>query len=477
MRTIRAAVPWALTLCVAACGGGGPTAPAGDVPEPPVAGTSVQRFDFQPAGGTVEPGATPLTPEDLYSAERGHGFVIAPGTATDGTRHAWSVFGRTVTVDQAVPASVLSASTIDCVGGSGVGGGRTQRLQTESFTFRADVEPGEYDVTLWLGDVTTPLLPGARDRERRRGRRGADGREQLARPVRPVRLRQRGPVHRARRRARRLSRSPGRPAPGRGRPIEWTYEQDEDPKNPPSTRTATLVPAYQAVRAAGPDAAPRRRPAAGPEGGTLVRGSAPDEAGLDGALALFNAGDVEGARDAFEAPRRPARRGARGLFWVAGHPALVDDEPELLAGPRPCSIAARGRRPRGGAISCCRSAWPGTPSATGASTATRPPGRPRRTTWAAPAALVETFPPDHPYHLKGQILWLRNRGGLDPRRVHGLLGAGAVAGAAARSRRGATSIRTSTSTRPTSGTTTGARGPSSTGPPSPAPAPTGRARS
>ena len=412
MHATRATTLWAGLLCLAACGGGS-TAPTGG--DGPVPGTSVERYDFQAPGGAVEPGATPVTPADLYSPERGHGFLVAPGTTSDGTRHTWNVFGRTVTVEQAIPASVLSAATIDCVGGSGTGGGRAPRLQTEAFTFRTDVEPGDYTVTLWLGDVTTPLyqlratvndvvIDVARmDVNSWRGQFD----QSIFGCAVPCTVRVGAPQG--------FLQVEIGPHPDGNAPIEWTYEQDEDPQNPPATHTATLVPAFQGCALQALTLHPYAEPLLVLQDGRLVRGGAADEPGLTQALARFESGDLEGALAAFEDLSDPVVRAA-GLFWVAGHPAVVDTEPELLAEAqallapwaasdfaaedlllqvRLAQDAERYRRLYGYASS--------------ESPATDNLGR--------SCALTETFPPGHPYHVKGEILWLRNRGGLDPRRV------------------------------------------------------------
>ncbi|MHC4340110.1 MAG: hypothetical protein ACYSX0_07860 [Planctomycetota bacterium] len=391
-------------LILSACGGNGEPSSS--------AGSSVMKFDFQPAGPRPEPGFVPVTPSDLYSAARGHGFTLAPSTATDGSGHTWNVFGQTITVQEAIPAAVLSNATIDCAGGDG--GGRRPG-QSDSFTFRVDVDPGDYTVTLWLGDVTTPrhqvraTVNGVVvdvPRIEVNNRRGQFDQSIFGHSV-P--------------RAVKVSAAGGfievtvASHPNGASPIEWTYEQDEDPKNPPSTRTATLVPAFSAACLQALTLHPAAEPPLTLSGNQLVRGDAPDEPGLGQALALFNAGDLEGARSAFES-LTDKKLVAAGLFWIAGHPALVDEEPELLdaaelllAGEAARDFAAedlllqvqlakdaeRYRRLYGYAAS----------------------GAPATDNLGRSCALVEQFQPDHPYHLKGQILWLRNRGGLDPRRV------------------------------------------------------------
>jgi len=113
-------------------------------PAPTGAQGEVQQFDFQPDTGRLEPGFTAVMPENAYSPDTGYGFTVAPDSGVNGARHSWNIFGRRVRVGQGIPASVLSDATLDAV------------VHTRPFTFRTDVPPGEYDVTVWLGDVTKP---------------------------------------------------------------------------------------------------------------------------------------------------------------------------------------------------------------------------------------------------------------------------------------------------------------------------------
>ncbi|MFQ5459338.1 MAG: hypothetical protein ACE5EL_00945, partial [Anaerolineae bacterium] len=108
--------------------------------------TGWRAFDFQPAGGPLAPGFQAVTPGDNYSPQRGFGFSVPPGGAKDASGHTWRIFGRTVTVGDAIPAAVLSDATRDAV------------VARSEFSFRADVPPGRYDVTLWLGDISMPLF-------------------------------------------------------------------------------------------------------------------------------------------------------------------------------------------------------------------------------------------------------------------------------------------------------------------------------
>ncbi|MCG7754930.1 hypothetical protein, partial [Flavihumibacter cheonanensis] len=83
------------------------------------------------------------------------------------------------------------------------------------------------------------------------------------------------------------------PHPSGASPIEWTYEQDEDPVHPPSTKTAVLVPAFTAPCLQALTVHPAADPPLRLEGDTLVRAAAPDDPGLAVALARFNAGDMD----------------------------------------------------------------------------------------------------------------------------------------------------------------------------------------
>lgn len=109
-----------------------------------------RHFDFQPATGALEPGYTQVTASTVYRAAQGYGFVIAPTREVDGSNKTWNLFGRIVSVDQAIPPSLLSDATRDGVGSPSPSGADLP------FSFRVDVPPGNYDVDLWLGDVSTP---------------------------------------------------------------------------------------------------------------------------------------------------------------------------------------------------------------------------------------------------------------------------------------------------------------------------------
>lgn len=400
-----------LSLCLAACGGGGggggaaPLADAGGPDAPP------QFFDFQDTLGPVEPGYLPVTPSDLYAKAVGYGFTTQPEQAVDGTGFTWSVFSRTVTVAEAIPPSVLSNATIDCVSST-----------SGPLVFRADVEPGNWDVTLWLGDVTTPrhqvraTVNGVVvdvERLEVNVKRGSFDKALYGNAV-PLTVR--------------ADASGGfiqvivDSHPAGSAPITWTYLQDEDPNNPPTTKTATLVPAFSAAPLQALVLTPAENPPLIGLGGVLSMGEAPSDPGLTAAIAAFNAGNLVAAQAGFSALSGDALRAvkAAGLFWVAGHPAawgdevaLLDEAGQLLAdvlADDPTDWAALGLSL---AVRLARDAE-GQRMLYGYASS----GAPAAENLGRSCALVEAyFDTDHPYSLKGKILWLRNRGGLDPRRV------------------------------------------------------------
>jgi len=403
-RTIAAVV---LMLLTVSCGGGGGGGGGGG--DAPPQGT-VLAVDFQPEGARVEAGFVAVTPGDAYSSERGLGFTVAPRGATDGARHTFNLYGRTLSVDEVVPASVLSDATRDCV------------VAGAEWRFRADVEPGDYDVTLWFGDVTAP---------RHQVRAVVNG--VVADVARMDINHLRGSFDQAIfgsavPRTVRVAAPDGfievvaGSTPGGDRPVEWTFTIDEDPKDPrPREVTAVLVPAFTASALQALTLHPAADAPLVVERGELAVGAAPGDAGLEAAVDAFNRGDVAAARAGFEALAGDALRVAKaaGLFRVAGHPATLDDEPALLADAETLLVDALAADPRDHTASDLllevrraadaeryRASYGY--AASGAS-ATENMGR--------SCSLVEGLPEDHPYFEKGRILWLRNRGGLDPRRV------------------------------------------------------------
>ncbi len=289
---------------------------------PTHAQTPVARFDFQPATGPVAEGYRAVTPEDAYSGRLGYGFVRPPAEAVDSRRHVWQIFGRRVTVDQAIPASVLSDATRDAVGSS----------RPVSFTFRADVPPGDYDVTVWLGNVTRPLFQVRADV----GGQVVDvdrmdvlvTRGQLGMTTLPDR---RTPsIGMAVPRTVRVTADEGQvlvmvgPGPSTAA-VDWTFHLDECPSSPPAERTEVLIPAFAGAWLQAITLHPAADPplAAGDALGTIRRVSETPDPQLDEAIAHYNAGDLLAAYDAFKALADPEQRvtQANGLFWLAGHPA------------------------------------------------------------------------------------------------------------------------------------------------------------
>ena len=378
----------------------------------------VQRYDFQPTNGPVARGFTRVTPGDVYSAATGFGFIRPPASAVDGSRHAWQIFDRLVSVSQAIPASVLSEATVDCVIARG----------TNSFSFRADVPPGDYDVTIWLGNVTRPLfqiratINGVPvDVERMdvvisRGRLDMTTLPDGATPG----------IGNAVPRTVRVSAPEGRievtvgMGPNGTNAIYWTYWLDESASQPPQQRTEVLVPGFIAAALQALTLHPAADPplVAGPTEGTIALGATPTNAVLLQAIARFNAGDMDGARAAFQSLTDPAYRVTRaaGLFWVAGHPATIAGERDLLAETIALLEAELAVNPTNWAAEDLLLQARLADDAERYRTLYGYGGTPAAENLGRSCSLVEPFQPGHPYHLKGRILWLRNRGGLDPNR-------------------------------------------------------------
>jgi hypothetical protein len=362
-----------------------------------------------------------VTPDDAYSESTGFGFTRAPGVARDGSDHTWRIFGRQVSVDQAIPAAVLSDATRDSV------------LDRRSFSFRTDVPPGTYDVTLWLGDVTRPLFQMRAsvngldiDVDRldvliTRGRLGEttlpDGRTPSIGNAVP--------------RTVRVDASEGfievtvGPGPNT-EAVYWDFVLDECPSfDEPQQRSEVIIPAYVGASLQALTLHPAANPPLVPvlDGEDRTLAISPDYVGADdpalaAAVDAFNSGDVERALELFldlDDAEHPVAKAA-GLFWVAGHPAIIDIEPQLLGQANALlqsaiaadsgdfaaqdlalqvALAADAEKYRR------RYGYGGTPAVENL-------GRSN--------SVGEQFQPDHPYYWKGQILWLRNRGGLDPRR-------------------------------------------------------------
>ncbi len=376
---------------------------------------AVQRYDFQPESGRLETGYTRVVPADAYDPQAGYGFTSPPSEGVNGARHAWNIYGRRVRVDDALPASALSDATRDNVAGE------------EAFTFRTDVPPGQYDVTLWLGDVTRPTyLVTARvngeiievsrlDVIIFRGRFDVttlpDGRTPGIGNAVP--------------RTVRVDASEGvievtvGPGSERG-PIKWDYLLDECPSVPdPEQRTTDLVPEFTLAGLQAMTLHPAAdQPLKRGDDGKLTIAGAPHADALQEAVDLFNQGDMKGAQSAFEALDEPSLRTARaaGLFWIAGHPATIDGERELMARSITLLEQVLAEAPRNFAAADLLLMVQLADDAERYRSLYGYGGTPASENMGRANAIVEQFQPDHPYYLKGQILWLRNRGGLDPRR-------------------------------------------------------------
>ena len=392
------------------------------------------QFDFQPASGPLEAGFTKVTSSTAYSAAQGYGFVVAPTREVDASAKTWNIFGRIVTVEQAIPPSLLSDATRDGVSSPSPSGGDLP------FSFRADLPPGFYDVTLWMGDLATPrfrilaTVNGVDTTVTRadiNDRRGAFDQTQFGSSV-PRRLRVDASGGS-------ILITLGRDDAVRNDPIfgvlaangaasPWTFDLDESPNNPPNTvLTATLVPAFSGAALQALTIEPVSDPPLVKVGGTLTLGQAPPDVAVLAAINDFNQGNLAAALAGFESLSSPALLPVRaaGLLWVAGHPAWFsgevltsDGEQALLTEALqlldqvlladPGNVQAAHLRLQAAMASEAEQFRRKLGYASVGSPAVENLGR--------SAALAEQFEADHPYARKGQILWLRNRGGLDPLR-------------------------------------------------------------
>lgn len=379
-------------------------------------GGPVQRFDFQPAGAALETGYLQVLPTDDYSAAVGHGFTNRPRL---GSNSAGKLFyNNTVPLDVAVASGVLSAKTQDAV------------LSDRRFVFRVDVPPGIYDVTLWLGDVGTPthqvraavngeIIDVERmDTNRYRGTFWTTGGQN------PQTIK----VGNAVPKRVRADASAGfievvvDRAPYGTSPITWDYLPDECPSPPPPANpiTALMVPAFSAAGLQALELHPLADPPLGLAGGLLVPLAAPADPQLAAALAAYNAGDIEGAKDlALALPDgNLAAAKANLLFWIAGHPAIYERETELLDLADFLLDRWMTLNPNDYGVDDLRLDLDLARNAefyrSALGYAAYPQGAAENL--GRSCSLVENFDADHPYARKGQILFLRNRGGLDPRR-------------------------------------------------------------
>ena len=388
----------------------------------------VLRFDFQPAGAPLAGGFTAIDEQALYSPAAGYGFVApdVPGRSVDGSGKTWNFFGRIVTVEQAIPASVLSPATVDAVVTDMPGGAAA------AIVFRADVAPGTYDVTVWIGDVTTPRFRIEVDvngvtrpvsRADVNHLRGTFDATVIGNAV-PVRIRASAPGGLLLITVRRDDTASPDAMFGtlaaNGQPTPWTFLLDESPLTPPGMQTAVLVPGFNGVALQAIEIEPLADPPLIELGGQLTILDAPLDPGLQQALDLFNSGDLAAAESAFQGLTAPALANARaaGLLWVAGHPARFSDEAVALAQAEQILTAQSAADPLD--FQAKRLLLEAQLAADAeryrALLGYASSGAPAVENLGRSSALCELLAPDHPYWRKCQILWLRNRGGLDPNR-------------------------------------------------------------
>jgi hypothetical protein len=384
------------------------------------------RFDFQPANGPVADGYIAVAHTDLYTASKGFGFLLPPARSMNGVGKTWNVFGRIVTVDDAVPASVLSDASRDAV--------VTDAIATPNpvIEFRADVAPGSYDLIVWLGDVTQPRFRieaeangviGRATRVDVNDRRGTFDQTQFGSSA-PVRLRVNSADGTIVLRVRRDDSSALDPIFGplaaSGAATAWTFLLDQAKALPPTQVTATLVPAFNGVALQALEIVPASEPPLVLNDNVLsAPGAAPDPL-LSAALAAFNTGDLNTARAAFQGldgNAKPLLKAA-GLLWVAGHPAQISDESALIDAALALLDSALQNNSNDNAARALRlqASMTADVERYRGLFGYQASGAPAAENMGRSGALAELFGDDHPYARKARIVWLRNRGGLDPLR-------------------------------------------------------------
>jgi len=384
------------------------------------------RFDFQPANGPLATGYIAVAHTDLYAASKGYGFTLPPARSLNGANKTWNVFGRIVTVDDAVPASVLSDASRDAV--------VTDLADTPNplIEFRADVAPGSYDLTVWLGDVTRPRFRMALEANGVLGRvtrvdvndrRGAFDQTQFGSAA-PIRLRVNAAAGLIVLRVRRDDSSALDPIFGplaaNGAATAWTFPLDEAKALPPTQVTATLVPAFNGVAVQALEIVPASEPPLVMNNGVLgAPGATPDPL-LSAALTAFNGGDLDTARAAFQGldgNTQPVLKAA-GLLWIAGHPAQIGDEPALIDAAVTLLDAALQQNGNDHAARALalQARMAADVERYRSLLGYQESGGPAAENMGRSGALAEQFGDDHPYARKARIVWLRNRGGLDPLR-------------------------------------------------------------
>lgn len=384
------------------------------------------RFDFQPSGAPLAAGHIAVSESDSYQAATGFGFVLPPQRGVSGVNKTWNQFGRIVTVDQAVPASVLSDATRDALISVPVGG------INPVIEFRADVAPGTYDLTVWLGDVTQPRFRMAAEANGVIGRvtrvdvndrRGTFDQTQFGSAA-PLRLRVTASTGVIVLRVRRDDEAPLDPLFGRlaanGAATAWTFVLDEAKNEPVTEKTAVLVPAFNGIGLQALEIVPASEaPLAFANGVLSAPGAAPD-ALLQAALDAFNGGDLGTARAAFQGldgDTKPVLKAA-GLLWLAGHPAQISDEPALIDAAIALLQSALKQNGDDHAASALllQARMAADVERYRSALGYQQSGAPSAENMGRSDALAEQFSDDHPYARKARIVWLRNRGGLDPLR-------------------------------------------------------------
>ncbi len=101
------------------------------------------RFDMGTLESPVKEGFVQVTPETVYSAERGYGWERKPSRGTDSTDHMFEYWGQKHRAVNFVLG--VDDVTVDCVS------------DPESLAFRIDLPNGAYDVGVWVGNLSVPL--------------------------------------------------------------------------------------------------------------------------------------------------------------------------------------------------------------------------------------------------------------------------------------------------------------------------------
>jgi len=101
------------------------------------------KLDMGTGSSVVLDGYLRVDPDTAYSSELGYGWEGRPAAAEDASREEFSAWGDTKRVVDFVLG--VNAMTVDCV------------MDPESLVFRTDLPNGEYDVSIWVGNLARPL--------------------------------------------------------------------------------------------------------------------------------------------------------------------------------------------------------------------------------------------------------------------------------------------------------------------------------